>query len=41
MSSVFEQEALVSLIERRGIITKDELLEEIKMLKTTIPQVKK
>jgi hypothetical protein len=33
MSNVFEQEALVNLLEKKGFITKAELLEEIKRLK--------
>ena len=33
MSNVMEQEALVNLLERKGIISKAELLEEIKKLK--------
>ena len=32
-SNVIEQEALVNLLEKRGIITKAELLNEIKRLK--------
>jgi hypothetical protein len=30
---MFEQEALVNLLERKGLITKAELLEEIRDLK--------
>ena len=33
MSNVFKQEALVNLLEKKGIITKTELLEEIKRLR--------
>ncbi len=33
MSNTIEQEALVNLLEKKGIITKRELLEEIKKLK--------
>jgi hypothetical protein len=33
VSSMFEQDALVNLLERKGLITKAELLEEIKALK--------
>ena len=33
MSNVIEQEALVNLLEKKGVITKGELLEEIKRLK--------
>ena len=38
MSNVYEQEALINLLERKGIITKAELLEEIKELKKKTPQ---
>jgi hypothetical protein len=33
VSSMFEHDALVNLLERKGLITKAELLEEIKALK--------
>jgi hypothetical protein len=33
VSNMFEQEALVNLLERKGLITKAELLEEIKALR--------
>ena len=33
MSNVYTQEALVTLLEKKGIITKAEVLEEIKRLK--------
>ncbi len=33
MSNVIEQEALVNLLERKGLINKAELLEEIKRLR--------
>ncbi len=32
VSEVFQSEALVNLLERKGNITRQELLEEIKML---------
>ena len=32
-SNVMEQEALINLLEKKGIITKSELIEEIKRLK--------
>ena len=32
MSNVIEQEALVNLLEKKGIITKTDLLDEIKRL---------
>ncbi len=33
MINVMEQEALINLLEKRGLITKSELLEEIRRLK--------
>ena len=33
LSNIFEQEALINILERKGILTKTELLEEIKKLK--------
>ncbi len=33
MSNIYTQEALINLLETKGIITKAELLEEIKKLK--------
>ena len=33
INNTYEQEALVNLLERKGIITKAELLEEMKRLK--------
>lgn len=33
MSNVYTQETLVNLLEKKGIITKGELLEEIRRLK--------
>jgi hypothetical protein len=38
LSNVYEQEALVNLLERKGFITKAEILEEIKRLKNETPQ---
>lgn len=35
MSNTIEQEALVNLLEKKGIITKKELLEEIKRLRAS------
>lgn len=32
MSNVYEQEALINLLERKGIITKAEFLEELRDL---------
>jgi hypothetical protein len=33
MSNVYTQEALITLLEKKGIISKKELLEEIKRLR--------
>ena len=33
VSNMFEQEALINLLEKKGLITKQELLEEMKRLK--------
>ena len=33
MSNTYEQEALINLLEKKGIINKAELLEEIKKLR--------
>jgi len=38
MSEVIQSEALVNLLERKGIITKKELLEEIKAVQSTLPR---
>jgi len=43
MSEVIQSEALFSVLERKGIVTKQELLEEIKrvqasMIKSKIPK---
>lgn len=35
LSNTIEQEALINLLEKKGIITKKELLEEIKRLNMT------
>ncbi len=40
MRNVIEQEALVNLLERKGVITKAELLEEIKSLRETKNKVR-
>ncbi len=40
MSIVIEQETLVNLLERKGVITKAELLEEIKALRNRQNRIK-
>jgi hypothetical protein len=37
MSNVYTQEALINLLEKKGVLTKAELLEEIKRLKGKKP----
>jgi hypothetical protein len=38
MSEVIQSEALVNLLERKGIITKKELSEEIRALRDRLPR---
>ena len=38
MSEVIQSEALINLLDRKGIITKQELLEEMKRVKATLPK---
>lgn len=40
LSNVYTQEALVNLLEKKGIITKAELLEEIKKLRDRQNKIK-
>jgi arginine repressor len=40
MSNVYTQEAIVNLLEKKGILTKEELLEEIKSLRVDAVQEK-
>jgi hypothetical protein len=41
MSNVYTQEALINLLEKKGLINKMELLEEIKKRKKEQPQITK
>jgi hypothetical protein len=41
MSNVYVQEALINLLEKKGLIDKKELLEEIKGLRGKQPKAKK
>ena len=41
MSEVIQSEALFNLLERKGIITKQELLEEIKRVQSSLIKTKK
>jgi hypothetical protein len=38
MSEVMQSDALINLLDRKGIISKDELLEEIKKVKAALPE---
>jgi hypothetical protein len=39
VSEIIASEALVNLLERKGIITKQELMEEINAVQAAIPKV--
>ena len=41
MSEVIQSEALINLLDRKGIITKKELLEEMKRVQATLPRSKR
>ncbi len=36
LSNVYTQEALINLLQKKGLITNDELIEEIKRLKVIV-----
>jgi len=38
MSEVIQSEALINLLDRKGIITKKELQEEMKRVQATLPR---
>ena len=38
MSEVIQSEALINLLDRKGIISKTELLEEMKRVQATLPK---
>ena len=38
MSEVIQSEALINLLDRKGIITKEELLEEMRRVKASLPK---
>jgi hypothetical protein len=38
MSEVIQSDALINLLDRKGIITKMELLEEMKKVQATLPK---
>ena len=41
ISEIIQSEALVNLLERKGLITKDELLEEIKRVQASVVKAEK
>jgi len=41
MSEVIQSEALINLLDRKGLVSKQELLEEMKRLKATLPKSQK
>jgi hypothetical protein len=38
MSEVIQSDSLINLLDRKGIITKQELLEKMKKVKALLPQ---
>ena len=38
VSEVIQSDALINLLDRKGIITKQELLEEMKKVQATLPK---
>jgi len=38
MSGIIQSEALINLLDRKGIITKQELLEEMKRVQSVLPR---
>jgi hypothetical protein len=38
MSEVIQSDALINLLDRKGIISKQELLEEMKRVQATLPR---
>jgi hypothetical protein len=41
MSNVYTQEALINLLEKKGIINKEEVIEEIKRMRRDQPKITK
>ena len=41
MSEVIQSEALINLLDKKGIISKQELLDEMKMVQGTLPKSQK
>ena len=38
MSEVIQSEALINILDRKGIVSKQELLEEMKIIKSKLPK---
>ena len=41
MSEVIQSEALINLLDRKGIVSKKELLEEMKRVHASLPKISK
>jgi hypothetical protein len=41
MSEVIQSEALINLLDRKGIVSKQELLEEMKRVQAALPKISK
>ena len=41
MSEVIQSEALINLLDKKGIISKQELLDEMKIVQATLPKSQK
>jgi len=41
MSEVIQSEALINLLDKKGLISKKELLDEMKRVQASIPQIKR
>ena len=41
MSEVIQSEALINLLDKKGLISKQELLEEMKRVQVTLPKSQK
>lgn len=39
MSEIIQSEALINILERKGIVSKAELLEEMKRVQATMPKI--
>lgn len=41
MSEVIQSEALINILDRKGIVSKQELLEEMKRVQASLPKISK